>query len=256
MKLFITIFFFLITITYYIPCKSQTKLYLQKEGGVYYIPCVVNGLNMKLIFDSGAADVSISLTEANFMLKNKFLSENNIVGTEYYKLANGQIQEGTKIILNSIIIGGHELKNIEASIVHTLDAPLLLGQSALSKLGSISFDYSDNSLTINSSKNNTSIPKIRTPTIKPLSDYTGSYKMDYNEYVKWVALDIKNGSLSLLSDTGEAVPLKLTEKDEVFICNVMGYEMEISFFRKSNYVSNIRMSVGSGSVILTGKKEN
>jgi clan AA aspartic protease (TIGR02281 family) len=255
-KLVIFLIFILSSLACNIPGKCQTKLYLQEEGGVYYIPCVVNGLNMKLIFDSGAADVSISLTEANFMLKNKFLSEDNIVGTEYYKLANGQIQEGTKIILNSIIIGGHELKNIEASIVHTLNAPLLLGQSALSKLGSISFDYSDNSLTINGSKNNTSIPKIRTPTIKPLSDYTGSYRMDYNEYVQRVTLVIKNGSLSLLADTGETVPLKLTEKDEVFICYIMEYEAEISFFRKSNNVSNIRMSVGSGAVILTGNKEN
>ena len=128
---------------------SQTRIVLEKSNGVYYIPCQVNGLNMKFIFDSGASDVTISLTEALFMIKNDYLSEDNILGSESYQMANGQIQEGTKIILNSIKIGGYEIRNVEASNIHNMEAPLLLGQSALSKLGKFSFDYSNNSLIIN-----------------------------------------------------------------------------------------------------------
>ncbi len=134
--------------------SAQTRVILEKRNGVYYIPCQVNGLNMKFVFDSGASDVTISLAEAIFMLKNNYLSKDNILGTEYYQIANGEIQEGTKIILKSINIGGYVIFNVEASIVHNNYAPLLLGQSALSKLGKFSFDYSTNSLIIGNDNSN------------------------------------------------------------------------------------------------------
>ncbi|HBH49489.1 MAG TPA: hypothetical protein DDX98_12655, partial [Bacteroidales bacterium] len=122
---------------------------MEKKGGVYIMPCSVNGLKLNFIFDTGASDVSISLTEALFMLKNGYLSENDITGTEYYSIANGDIAEGTTILLKEVEIAGLKLYNVKASIVHNIDAPLLLGQSALSKLGRIEFDYSNNTLYIN-----------------------------------------------------------------------------------------------------------
>jgi clan AA aspartic protease (TIGR02281 family) len=119
---------------------SQTTIKMEKKGGVYVVPCKVNGLDLKFIFDTGAGDVSISLTEALFMIKNGYLSESDIIGTEYYRIANGEINEGTKILIKEIQFAGLYLYNVEASIVHNLEAPLLLGQSAISKLGKIQLD--------------------------------------------------------------------------------------------------------------------
>lgn len=42
---------------------SQTIVNIEETGGVYQIPCEVNGLNLKFIFDTGASDVSISKTK-------------------------------------------------------------------------------------------------------------------------------------------------------------------------------------------------
>lgn len=128
--------------------KAQTVVKMEKLNGVYVMPCKVNGLSLKFIFDTGASDVSISLTEALFMLKNGYLSEDALIGTEYYRIANGDIEEGTEIVLKNIEIGKLKLYNVKASIVHNLSAPLLLGQSALSKLGKIEFDYANSTLTI------------------------------------------------------------------------------------------------------------
>ncbi len=128
--------------------KAQTEIAMQQQNGVYYIPCKVNGLPLKFIFDTGASNVSISLIEAIFMLKNGYLSEDDLLGTEYYLIANGEVTEGTAIILREIEIGGRKLYNVRAGIVHNLDAPLLLGQSALSKLGKFNFDYSNSKMTI------------------------------------------------------------------------------------------------------------
>ena len=136
---------------------SQTIINLEKTNGIYIVPCKVNGLNMKFIFDTGASDVTISLTEAIFMFKNGYLSDKDLYGITYYQLANGDIQEGTSVILRNIKIGGHNLYNVKASIIHSLDAPLLLGQSALEKLGQFRFDYSKNTLTILDGRENNSV---------------------------------------------------------------------------------------------------
>lgn len=117
-------------------------------GGTYEIPCKVNGLALKFIFDTGASDVSISLTEALFMLKNGYLTEEDITGTEYYSIANGEIAEGTTIRIRKLEFGGLLLNDVNASIVHQMKAPLLLGQSAINRLGKIQIDPSNSTLTI------------------------------------------------------------------------------------------------------------
>lgn len=126
---------------------AQTKVYMTNEGnGVYTIPCKVNGIPLKFIFDTGASDVVISLSEARFMLKNGYLNSDDIVGTSYSQIANGQITENTKIILREIEIQGLKLYDVTASVIHELSAPLLLGQSAIQKLGKIQLN--GNELTI------------------------------------------------------------------------------------------------------------
>lgn len=52
---------------------------------------------LKFIFDTGASDVTISLTEALFMLKNGYLKETDFKVSVYYSIANGEIAEGTRI---------------------------------------------------------------------------------------------------------------------------------------------------------------
>lgn len=125
---------------------------MKREGGVSTIPCMVNGLNLNFIFDTGASDVSISLAEATFMLKNGYLKESDIVGSNKYRDAVGNINEGITINLRQIEIAGLKLYNIKAAIVKNNKAPLLLGQSAIKKLGKIQLDLASNTLTITTGK--------------------------------------------------------------------------------------------------------
>jgi clan AA aspartic protease (TIGR02281 family) len=163
-KIFIISIFVLLNFTLH----AQTKISMSKEGGVYTVPCKVNGLPLKFIFDTGASDVSISLTEAMFMLKNGYLKREDIGESVYYSIANGDVAKGTKLNIKEIEFAGLKLYNIEASIVHETSAPLLLGQSVISKLGKIqlegneitiiskgngSYDYS-NSYNSNKTNNN------------------------------------------------------------------------------------------------------
>lgn len=111
-----------------------------KEGGVCKVKCAINGLPLHFIFDTGATDVSISSIEATFMAKNDFLSSSDIIGKQNYQTADGNITEGTVINLKDVKLGSLHLNNIKASVVRNQAAPLLLGQSVLSKLGKIEID--------------------------------------------------------------------------------------------------------------------
>jgi clan AA aspartic protease (TIGR02281 family) len=117
-------------------------------GGTYEVACSVNGLPLKMIFDTGAADVTISSVEASFMLKNGYLSDSDVKGKKNYMTASGDIHEGTVLRLKEVKLGDAILKNVEASVVHSQKAPLLLGQSVLEKFGTITIDNVNSKLLI------------------------------------------------------------------------------------------------------------
>lgn len=57
-----------------------------KEGGVCKVKCVINGLPLHFIFDTGATDVSISSVEATFMAKNDFCLLQTLSGNRTIRL--------------------------------------------------------------------------------------------------------------------------------------------------------------------------
>lgn len=129
--------------------EAVTEIAVKRNpGGTFEIPCDINGLALQMIFDTGASDVTISSVEANFMFKNGYLSEKDIKGKKYYQIANGQISEGTTITLREVRIGDAVLHNVDASVVKSQKAPLLLGQSAMERFGTITIDNQNNKLII------------------------------------------------------------------------------------------------------------
>lgn len=145
---FLTLCFLFINYSY-----SQKIVEMNKVNGVYQIPCKINGIPLNFIFDTGATDVSLSLIEAEFLFKQGLLSENDFLQKSKYQTADGTIVEGMKINLKSIEIDGIVLKNVSATIIESQNAPLLLGQSAIKRLGRYSiennnlilYDYDTNS---------------------------------------------------------------------------------------------------------------
>ncbi len=119
-----------------------------KSGGVTKVDCTINNLPLNFIFDTGASDVTISQVEANFMYKNGYLDSRDIVGKKTYQVASGAIAVGTTIILKEIEFGGLILRDVRASVVETQNAPLLLGQTVLQRLGKIEIDNTQRILKI------------------------------------------------------------------------------------------------------------
>lgn len=120
---------------------------MRRSNGVYYVPCAINGINMEFIFDTGASDVVMSLTEALFLYKQGKLTDDDILDDVTFQVADGSISEGVIVNLKTVTIGDKTLRNVKATIVSNMEAPLLLGQSALSRFGILSIDYNRNMIT-------------------------------------------------------------------------------------------------------------
>ncbi|EHO68657.1 retroviral-like aspartic protease family protein [Segatella maculosa] len=120
--------------------SGQVTIEMTAKGKVYSLPGKVNGLKLNFIFDTGASEVYLSMTEAMFMLKNGYLKQNDFTGTSHSQIGNGEIVENTTVLLREVEIGGIKIQNVKAAISHNLEAPLLLGQSAIQKLGPIQLD--------------------------------------------------------------------------------------------------------------------
>ena len=123
-----------------IPCWSDTKIQMEEYGGVYRIPCTVNGAKMKFIFDTGASNVCLSQSMAEYLYDNDYITKEDIIGTGSSSVADGRIVDHIIINLKDIEIAGQHLNNIQAVVIDGQNAPLLMGQSAIQKLGRFQLD--------------------------------------------------------------------------------------------------------------------
>ena len=148
---------------------SQTIVQMEKVNGVYQIPCKVNGIEMKFIFDTGASNISISKTEASFLAKQGLLKEDDIIGTQKFRIADGSITEGTKIIIREIKLGDIFINDVSATVIDNNDAPLLFGQSALSKFGR--FEIEKDILRIYPTENRNNLEFLGIDLTKTIDDF-------------------------------------------------------------------------------------
>lgn len=153
-------------ITLSVSVFSQTVIKMKQEDGISTVPCKVNGLNLTFSFATAEPTVKIALTEANFMFKNRYLSSNDVLSPANF--ANTELTEGVVVNIKEIEFAGLKLNNINATVTKDINAPLLLGQPALAKLGPVQMDFANNSITIlngsgnydfSGGSNNTNTPK-------------------------------------------------------------------------------------------------
>lgn len=166
---------------------AQTVIQMEEYGGVYRIPCKVNGAKMKLIFDTGAEKVCLSLSMANYLYDNDYITEEDIVGSGSSTVADGSIVDHIKIIIKDIEIEGIHLRNVEAVVIDGQNAPLLLGQSAIKKLGKYSISGDKLIIGTDEQFRRTSVETITEEKVDALGKEADSA---YNERFYNVALDI------------------------------------------------------------------
>lgn len=127
--------------------NQKVVVNMEEENGVYKIPVTIDDVPMFFIFDTGASTISISETEAAFLYKQGKLTDEDVGSKEKFIDAEGNVNDGTIIRLRTVNIGGMTLENVQASVVHNLNAPLLFGQSALQKFVRVTIDYKRKTIT-------------------------------------------------------------------------------------------------------------
>lgn len=120
--------------------KNKIELPFRNENGVKVVRIIVNEIPLDFIFDTGASLISISETEAQLLVKQGTLTEDDFLGVQQFVDANGDVSEGLLVNLKEVDIQGYKLRNVQASIVQNSIAPLLLGQSLLEKFGKVTID--------------------------------------------------------------------------------------------------------------------
>ena len=128
--------------------RGPRTIHMRKgDGGVYYVPMRVNGQELEFIFDTGAGIISISRLEAALLLKQGRINKDDVIGESQATIADGSTVHGTRINLREVELAGVILRDVEADISDNDSAPLLLGQSAMSRFGSFKVDYKKQTIT-------------------------------------------------------------------------------------------------------------
>ena len=136
---FRVIFALILTSWIAFPAKAM-EVSLVKEGGVYTLPVMINGIiTLHFILDSGAAEVVIPAEVALTLLRSGTVQENDFLPGRTYTLADGSHMKSPRFVIRSMEVGKHKITNIPAA-VGPVGSALLLGQSLLEKLGTWSLD--------------------------------------------------------------------------------------------------------------------
>ena len=119
---------------------NTITILMNKRDGIYYLPCKINGLKADFVFDTGAGAISLSSYFARCLIEQGLMSELDIKGRIQTRVADGRTSDALVANIKDVEIGGLHLYNVAAIIKEQQNAPLLLGQTAIEKLGKITID--------------------------------------------------------------------------------------------------------------------
>ena len=120
--------------------SAQVVINMEQEGGVYKIPCKINGAKLKMIFDSGAANVCLSESIVEYLLDNDYITKEDFKGVGSSSVADGRIVDHLRINIRDLEIEGLHLRNVEGVVIVGQKGSLLLGQSAIQSLGLVTIN--------------------------------------------------------------------------------------------------------------------
>lgn len=124
------------------------------DAGCMYLTVYINGIPMKMMFDTGCSNMRMSSIEYWFLKRQGKISKDHFISEGKSVIANGSEEKVGLYKIDSVRIGNKTLYDIECVFGNTdslqvENAPLLIGQSVFSKLGKISIDYDNKKIIIN-----------------------------------------------------------------------------------------------------------
>jgi clan AA aspartic protease (TIGR02281 family) len=140
---------------------SAGSVQLHMEGGIYYVPIVINDrITLNFLVDSGASDVSIPADVFSTLVRTGTITRHDFIDKGLYELADGSTHTSQRFHIKSLRVGQFELHEVVA-VVAPAAGSLLLGQSFLSRLKSWSIDNQAHMLVFNEADPAVGVPTGR-----------------------------------------------------------------------------------------------
>lgn len=131
----------------YAQSGDEISIPFRSQDGVKYVQVTVNGVGLEMIFDTGSSSTLISVAEANYLYQKGTLGEEDILGRTKTQIADGSVVKNTLINLDEVIIGGKiRCLDVLATVSANINAPLLLGNEVLDRVGTIEIDNENETL--------------------------------------------------------------------------------------------------------------
>lgn len=265
------IYFFCFLLSIYTFCFGQKVILLTKQNGVYTIPCSINGVKRSLIFDTGASTVTISMQLAKLLYSSGKLIDSDIKGFGRSQTASGHIVDNMAIILRDIEISGLHLKNVDAVVLEGQNVPLLLGLSAIQKLGKVTL--SGNRLIIDSSiLGNSQLSELRTrikshidkdeygeaiPLLKRIEDQDAIEEMDLYNFAQCYCFSKDYNKALMYCQQWMGTYKETTPSHEPDVCYFMGlsYMGLKSHYDADNWFAKAIRLISIDAVERTSRKD-
>lgn len=150
-------FFGLVLLCFSAGASARTEVDLVAEGGVYKVPVRINEvITLNFIIDSGASTVQIPADVALTLLRAGTISSSDFLPGKRFRLADGSTVTSEMFRIRQLSIGGFQIDNVEASLA-SVEGPLLLGQSLLSRFPSWTLDNQRHVLILGDNASRTTI---------------------------------------------------------------------------------------------------
>lgn len=118
----------------------QSEVPVQLVQGTFEVPVSINdAIVLNFTIDSGAADVSIPADVVSTLVRTGTITKDDFIGEQTYVLADGTEVPSAVFRIRKLKVGTLVLRNVRGSLANA-KAPLLLGQSFLSRLTTWSID--------------------------------------------------------------------------------------------------------------------
>jgi predicted aspartyl protease len=121
--------------------RGSEEVQIEKRGNNYLVPVRIdNTITLPFLLDTGASNLLIPADVALTLIRAGALTSGDFIGKMPYQLADGSEGVSELVVLRQVRVGEHSARNVTAAI-SSLQAEPLLGQSFLSKFGTVTLDY-------------------------------------------------------------------------------------------------------------------
>jgi clan AA aspartic protease (TIGR02281 family) len=120
---------------------SPDEIPIERHGGEYVLPVRINQtITIPFILDTGASNIVIPEDVALTLMRAGALTRDDFLGKGHATLANGSELIEDNVMIRELQVGDHTARDVTASVTSARGDPLL-GESFLSKFGTVTIDY-------------------------------------------------------------------------------------------------------------------